>query len=425
MSVSADAVRAQIDRVVRSKAFEASEVHRHLLQYLAEKSLSGEAERLKEYVIGLEAFGKPPSYDPKHDSIVRLQAGRLRQKLTAYYQTEGTGDTVIVTLPKGGFKLDVKEALEVAEPVRESGPRFWSHRKIAIGMAGALLGMTLWAAVATVQLVRLKHETAGAVGRWNPELESIWAPFLESNRTTLICLGTPLFVRFPNLGFFRDPRSNDWQDIQKSDRITEVRKAYGAAGEIIPWYAYTGAGEASAAVLVSNLLSTRKQEISLTRSNLLSWEQLVDDNVVFIGPPKFNLQLESASLAQDIVIEADGIRNLKPRPGEPAFLEDHMVAGKLSEGETHALISSLPGPSGTGHLLVVAGNASADTLAAGQWLTEPWRASELARHLRTKSGALPRYYQVVLKVAFKQGIPVKSSYVLHHVIEAPAPPVRK
>src|SRR5215217_946663 len=99
------AARAQVDRLLASKTFEASEVHRRLLQYLCEKSLSGEADRLKEYTIGLEAFGKPESYDPKQDSIVRLQVGRLRQKLAVYYQSEASGDPILVSVPKGAFKL--------------------------------------------------------------------------------------------------------------------------------------------------------------------------------------------------------------------------------------------------------------------------------------------------------------------------------
>lgn len=90
VSIQDTGAREQIERLVRSKTFETSEVHRRLLHYLAEKTLSGEADRLKEYVIGLEAFSKPSTYDPKRDSIVRLQVGRLRQKLAAYYQTEAS-----------------------------------------------------------------------------------------------------------------------------------------------------------------------------------------------------------------------------------------------------------------------------------------------------------------------------------------------
>ena len=61
----AEVVRAEIQRVLLSKTFETSETHRRLLAYLSEKSLAGEADHLKEYTIGLEAFRKPPHYDPQ------------------------------------------------------------------------------------------------------------------------------------------------------------------------------------------------------------------------------------------------------------------------------------------------------------------------------------------------------------------------
>jgi hypothetical protein len=129
------------------------------------------------------------------------------------------------------------------------------------------------------------------------------------------------------------------------------------------------------------------------------------------------MQLQATSIVQDLVVEPNGIRNLRPRPGEPEFLPDRMLAGKQSEGETHALISHTSGLSGVGEFLVLAGNASADTFAAAQWMTQPWRAKELTSHLKNSKGELPHYYQVVLRVAFKQGISVQSSYLFHHVLK--------
>jgi hypothetical protein len=230
----------------------------------------------------------------------------------------------------------------------------------------------------------------------------------------VVCLGTPLFVRFPAFGFFRDPKANDWAEVERSDRIAAARKAFGDR-ELLPSYNFTGAGEASAAFLLARLLATRQRDLQVTRSNILSWQQVTDENVIFIGPPKFNLQLQASALTEDIVVEPGGIRNRKPRAGEPEFLEDHVQPGTM-EGETHALITRTPGPSGVGELLVLAGNASADTLAAAEWLTQTWRARELAIRLRGRSGRIPRHFQVVLKVAFKQGIPVQSSYVFHHAL---------
>ena len=116
-------------------------------------------------------------------------------------------------------------------------------------------------------------------------------------------------------------------------------------------------------------------------------------------------------------MEPGGIRNLHPQPGEPAYLQDRSDPSKPAEGETHALISRTAGLSGLGELLVLAGNASSDTFAAAEWLTQPQRAAELVRRLRSATGRLPRHYQVVVRVVFKQGIPVESSYVFHHVVE--------
>ena len=416
MVVSAEEIQAQVDRLVRSKSFETSEAQRKLLQYLAEKSITGEADRLKEYTIGLEAFGKPPSYDPKHDSIVRLQASRLRQKLAAYYQTEASGDSVLVSLPKGAFKLNFQLAAPTVPESSEMPPAVMPQSRPWLLIS--LLGLALvWAFIATAGYVRLRSQSATNMGSWNPELESLWAPFLKSDRPLLICLGTPLFVRIPDLGFFRDPKVNDWQEVEKSERFQRFLKSVDSKGAV-PAYPFTGSGEAGAAVLLSKLLASRKREVLMTRSNILSWQQIVDDDVVFVGPPKFNLQLQSATLTQDLVMEAEGIRNRKPQPGEPAFLEDRMTPNKPSEGESHALISLMPGPSGAGNLLTIAGNGSPDTLAAAEWLTQPWRAQELVRRMRphAQSGDLPKSFQVVLKVTFKQGIPVESSYVFHHAL---------
>jgi len=410
MVIEPGEVRAQVERLIRSKAFEASEVHRHLLQYLAEKAIQGEADRLKEYTIGLEAFGKPDSYDPRRDSIVRLQVGRLRQKLAAYYDSEATPGELTISLPKGGFKLAIQETSgpSPAETERRQ------HRRIQM-LTGFLTVAVVWAVSASLLWLSNRHAAMG--DPWTPELEALWAPVLASHRPLVLCLGTPLFIRIPDFGFFRDPRANDWDEIDRSDRITEFRKSRPGV-EINPSYSFTGAGEATAAVLLAELLASRRRDLTVTRSNLISWQQISDNDVIFVGPPKFNRQLQTAALMQDIVVEADGIRNLKPRPHEPAYLEDHIVAGKIAEGETHVLISRIPGITGVGELLIISGNASPDTLAGAEWLTQPWRARQIVERLRSPSGELPRYFQVVVKVAFRQGIPVSSSYVFHHVVGA-------
>ena len=86
-----EANQTQVQRIIQSKAFRTSEVHRNLLQYLSEKSLSGTADSLKEYTVGLDVFAKPASYDPRQESVVRMHVARLRQKLAEYYRTNVIG----------------------------------------------------------------------------------------------------------------------------------------------------------------------------------------------------------------------------------------------------------------------------------------------------------------------------------------------
>src|SRR5436305_424970 len=116
MVVQEDVASAQVDRVLNSAALRNAEVLRRLLKYLAEKSLAGQADQLKEYSVGIDALGKPESYDPRQDSVVRIQIGRLRHKLSDYYLTEGKDDPIVLELPKGHFKLTWQARAVAAAP---------------------------------------------------------------------------------------------------------------------------------------------------------------------------------------------------------------------------------------------------------------------------------------------------------------------
>src|SRR5579871_5572458 len=96
-------IRAQLDSVLRSRAFVQSHRIRRFLQFVVEESLLGQPHRLKEYLIGLEVFDRRDAFDPRVDSIVRVEARRLRHKLEEYYRTEGREDLTRITLRKGSY----------------------------------------------------------------------------------------------------------------------------------------------------------------------------------------------------------------------------------------------------------------------------------------------------------------------------------
>src|SRR5262252_2968118 len=94
--IPAAEIRAELEQILRSRAFIQSHRIRRFLQFIVEESLLGQPHRLKEYLIGLEVFERREAFDPRVDSIVRVEARRLRNKLEEYYRTEGQEDPVRV-----------------------------------------------------------------------------------------------------------------------------------------------------------------------------------------------------------------------------------------------------------------------------------------------------------------------------------------
>ncbi|MGA2074319.1 MAG: hypothetical protein ABSH52_12530 [Terriglobia bacterium] len=100
---SSESVRAELDRILASAQFRSSERLCRFLQFIVLRALDGEGDQLKEYRLGVEVFGRPSSYDPRLDPVVRLEARRLRAKLQAYYQAEGQQDPLRIEVPKGRY----------------------------------------------------------------------------------------------------------------------------------------------------------------------------------------------------------------------------------------------------------------------------------------------------------------------------------
>src|SRR6185437_1376408 len=154
-----DTSHAQVERVLNSSTFRNAEVLRRLLKFIAEKSIVGETEQLKEYTIAVDGLGKPPNYDPRQDSLVRIEIGRLRNKLADYYRTEGERDPVVLAIPKGQFKLiwETRPSLPPVQPAFQ--PATTPTRLMVPGRKGrsriqavVISILAVWAVGATILL---------------------------------------------------------------------------------------------------------------------------------------------------------------------------------------------------------------------------------------------------------------------------------
>jgi serine/threonine-protein kinase len=96
-------VRAQLDRVLASGIFTSSQRLSKFLRFVVERTIADRSDEIKEYSLGLEVFERDADFDPRIDPIVRVQAAKLRSKLTEYYSGEGREDALIISIPKGGY----------------------------------------------------------------------------------------------------------------------------------------------------------------------------------------------------------------------------------------------------------------------------------------------------------------------------------
>ena len=100
---SDEAVRSQLERILASNDFAQSARVKSFLRFVVEETLAGRADRLKEFTIATEVFERDETFDPQTNTIVRVEAGRLRRRIERYYLTDGQSDEVRIDLPKGTY----------------------------------------------------------------------------------------------------------------------------------------------------------------------------------------------------------------------------------------------------------------------------------------------------------------------------------
>ncbi len=419
--------RTELERVLASDAFRHSDHVRRLLEYLGEKALAG-SDGLKEYTIGVEAFHKPEDYNPQEDPTVRVLASKLRHRLDEYYGKEGAESPVRLEVPKGHYELRFHTQNGTIAGLQTS--RLTSQLRrwhwIALGLGACSIALLVYFALhGKAPSPAAKPSGAKTATAWTPELEMIWQPFLASDHNLLISLGTPLFTKMAR-SFFRNPRINEWPEAEGSEQIQLLQKDL-QSSYAVPTYPYTGVGEATGLFLLCKLLMARKPEMILKRSIVLWWDDVRENDVIFLGPPKFNQILKDIPTDEGFLIERGAIRNPQSRPGEPDAYRSTWSQDQTQLLEDYALIHRLPGPHGHGEIMILASASTEGTWAAVEYVTKANYAAELVGRMKRPSGELPRSYQVVIRVEFKQQVPWKISFVTHRVLEPPwkpGPPAR-
>ena len=103
MPIAESEIRAELARILESKEFSRTKRVGSFLRFIVEETLADRGDRLKAFTIAHEVYGRDETFDSRTDTIVRVEAGRLRHRLSDYYQAEGRNDPVLIELPKGGY----------------------------------------------------------------------------------------------------------------------------------------------------------------------------------------------------------------------------------------------------------------------------------------------------------------------------------
>jgi adenylate cyclase len=140
---SPEFVRTELEKILSSRGFARNDRLSGFFRFVVEQELFGRGDELKESIIGVEFFGRPPDYDVRQDSVVRNEAGKLRARLAEYYVAEGAADGLIIDLPKGGYKPAFRQIEKATAPV--PGPA-GSRRRVWMWLAAALAGCFIVAA---------------------------------------------------------------------------------------------------------------------------------------------------------------------------------------------------------------------------------------------------------------------------------------
>lgn len=157
MATSAETIDFKMQRAELRSVLDAPEFARapklaHLLTYLCEKLFAGEANQIKEYSIGVEVFRRGSSFDQDSDSIVRVEANRLRRRLADYYANEGASHVIRITIPVGQYvprfemqrsgvsSDDTTGSIQVGQAQVGDGRRWWIIGSVTVLIISIAIG---------------------------------------------------------------------------------------------------------------------------------------------------------------------------------------------------------------------------------------------------------------------------------------------
>jgi hypothetical protein len=410
--------QTEIEKLVASHALHGSESLCKLLRYLGKQALEHPGVAVKEYQIATEVFGRQADFDPQLDSMVRVQAGRLRTKLAEYYNTEGATDRIVVELPKGSYAVAFHErANAAAAHGNGSGTGTWANDRVESTGAVATrrylasaLSVALIAAIATIGWLlwtrrELGVSSANAAGEIlaPAPIRIFWKGFVRGPEEPWVIFSNAAFVGRPNTGM----RYYDAAKDAKSPILDH----------------YTGVGEVLAVHSLDIVFGQLHQALRVKRGSLFSLDDAKNNDLIFMGSPSENLTLLEIPSTTEFVFKK--VEN-GPQEGNVEIVNVHPAKGEADKyllgpsntslADDYAVVALVKGINPEHSELILAGTTTIGTQAAVEYVTRENYLDELLKRMNVTQPNELRPFEAVIHVKVARGVPVESSLVALRVL---------
>lgn len=431
-SLDKDTRWALVQRVASSRHLIKAPQLREILIYISRRVLADHATSIGEQEIGSTVLGRRQDFNPNEDNIVRVQIRHLRRKLEDYFNTEGSEEPLIVTIPKGGYlpHFEVRaERPAPALPMRGTGAaspgpgRQWRATALFLLL---LLGITL------ATLVWWQHRGAprpvpGADDIQATHEDPLWSKIFVPHRETSVVVADTNLVMIQDildtdisLGEYLGGGYPEKLIGSVPDRVLQT------ALRLISTRQYTSLGDTILAARFMELSRHYGGQTSVRYSRYISVREFKAGNFVLIGSRRgipweqlFESQL-NFSLEEDHATHRYHLRNKSPQPGERTVYG--VSDGSGANHDTYAGIALLPNLAGTGYVLMLYGIDMPATEAAGELITKPDFGATLARLLNSRPGQPPAsYIEILLEAKATAGTSGGARIIAHRLIEGPRP----
>ncbi len=395
----------QIDRLTNSPLLEGSEGLCRLIRFLAEHALSSPSDHLKEYQIATEALGRPLGFDPHSDASVRVQIGRLRDKLAEYYSSYGASDPILVEIPKGRYSLSfgVRVPSKGTEPhvpavsdQKLQSPSTESRFRRTVYIVAFLLAVGL-AIVGGLALLSSRTRSASSKAtstlahKPQTAMDIFWQPFVHSPSEP--------FVIFKNLSFVGDDAVGMRRfDSSRDNPNHEIQ-------------AFTGIGEVMGILELDHVFNSYGGAFRVKRDGLFTIDDARHNDLIFVGSPSRAISLSEMRGTSEFTFQRHGpnrfrwaIVDSRPTPGQTGIYPGSF--GFQTVVTDYAIVALKKGLDPSHWTLFLEGTSTVATQAAVDYVCNEQTLGPMLNRLQITSSQGLKPFEGLLRVKVANDVPV-------------------